>query len=452
MKKTRVVSLLLSLLILVSTVAAPTASALQTVSFELSKDTTITAQAALVVHLGSTAERDAVLYAKNAVAPMAPAGMVRIMVGITALTMIEEKGLDLDTATGTYTDACYQAIAGTGIPTAGMVEGDIWTLRDLLTISVLHSAGDAVEALVMTLAGNETAFIERMNTMATELGCTDTRFKNVHGLDDPEQVSTVTDIYRILRHGMDLPELNAILSLSHYAVSPKKGTAIILPTSNNLLRISTDSYYEPTLLGRSGWSDLSGPSVAAVARADGYEYMVVVMGCSQKDDNSHFADAKALFRWAFRDFTLTTVRTKNDPVANLPLKLCWGQDQVQLVPAEDVTAVIPGTLDVSTITIQPTDLPESINAPVEKGQVCGKAAFYTPDGQQIAEVDLVADQTMERSHWLFVWYCIGRFFGSGWFWGILLVLLALIGGYVVLTIQHNKKRRRENQRRVRPYK
>lgn len=452
MKRIRVFSLLLSLLVLVSVIAAPAASALQTVTFEPSKDTTITAQAALVVHLASTADRDAVLYAKNTVAPMAPAGMVRIMVGITALTIIEEKGLDPDTATGTYTDACYQAIAGTGIPTAGMLEGDTWTLRDLLTIATIHSAGDVVETLAMTLAGDEASFVERMNALAAEIGCTDTRFKNVHGLDDPEQVSTVMDVYRMLRHAMDIPALNAILSLSHYSVSPKKGAAIILPTSNNLLRISTDSYYESALLGRAGWSDLTGPSVAAVARADGYEYMVVVMGCSQKAENSHFADARALFRWAFRDFTLVNVRTKNDPVANVPLSLCSGQDQVQLVPKNDVTAVIPSTLDLSSITVKPIDLPESLQAPVQKGQVYGRAAFYTPDGQQIAEVELVADQTLERSHWLYVWYCIGRFFSSGWFWGIFLLLLTLIVGYVALTIQHNKKRRRQNQRRVRPHK
>ena len=154
----------------------------------------------------------------------------------------------------------------------------------------------------------------------------------------------------------------------------------------------------------------------------------------------------------FRDFSLTTLRTKNDPIANLKVRLCWGQDRVQLVPAKDFTAVIPDTLDTSAITVKPVNVPDIINAPVEKGQVYGQVAFYTPDGQKIGECDLVADQSLSRSQWLFVWYCIGRFFSSGWFWGGFLLLLLLIGGYVLLTIQHNKQRRREHQQKVKPLK
>lgn len=446
MKAKRITACLMAILLLV-TLFVPTVTAKQAVSFDLPKETALSAQAALVVHLAPSAERDAIIYQKNAVAPLAPAGLVRVMVGITALTIANEKKLDLKTATGTYTDACYQAIAGTGIPTAGMLEGDIWTLQDLLTISTIHSAGDVVEALVMALADNEAAFVSRMNQIAVGIGCENTRFKNVHGLDDPEQVSTVTDIYRILRYAIDQPVLNEILSLTHYTVSPKKGADTILPTTNNLLRVSTDSYYEPAILGRAGWSDLTGPSLAAVARVDGYEYMVVVMGCDQKEDTAHYADAKTLFRWAYRDFILTTLRTKNDPIASVPVALSDGADRVQLVPKEDVTAVIPTTMDASAITVKTADLPAEMDAPIEKGTVCGKAIFYTPDGQPLIEVDLVADQAIERSQWLFIWDCIVAFFTSGWFWGIFLSLIALISGYVALTIQHNKKRRQQQARR-----
>ena len=452
MKKARVFSLFLSLVILASAMAPPTAAALQTVAYSLSKDTTISAQAAMVVHLGSSTEKDMIIYSKDITQRLSPAGMVRIMVGITAMTILEEKKLDMDTATGAYTEACYNVIAGSGIPTAGMDYGDTWTIRDLLTITMIHSAGDVAEALAFTLAGSETAFVNRMNQLASKIGCTDTTFKNVHGNDDKGQVSTAMDMYRILRYAMDYPDLQAMLSLSYYDVKPKKGEDITLPSTNNLLRVSTDSYYEPALFGRAGWSDTSGPGVAAVSRDNGYEYMVIVMGASKKTDNGHFADAKSLFRWAFRDFSLTTVRTKNDPIADNKVRLSWDQDHVQLVPKEDFTAIIPDTLDVSALTIKPVDIPDTVNAPVEKGQTYGKAAFYTPDGQKIGEIELVADQSLARSQWLFVWYSIGRFFTSGWFWGGFLLLLALAGGYIVLTIRYNRQRRSQNQQKIKPYK
>ena len=176
MKKARVFSLFLSLVILASAMAPPTAAALQTVAYSLSKDTTISAQAAMVVHLGSSTEKDMIIYSKDITQRLSPAGMVRIMVGITAMTILEEKKLDMDTATGAYTEACYNVIAGSGIPTAGMDYGDTWTIRDLLTITMIHSAGDVAEALAFTLAGSETAFVNRMNQLASKIGCTDTTF------------------------------------------------------------------------------------------------------------------------------------------------------------------------------------------------------------------------------------------------------------------------------------
>ena len=454
MKKARVFSLFLSLIILATALASPAASALQTVAYPLSKDTTISAQSAMVIHLGSSAQKDMVIYSKGADTPLSPAGMVRIMAGITAMTILEEKKLDMDTATGSYTEACYNVIAGTGIPTAGMEYGDTWTIRDLLTITMIHSAADVAEALAFSLAGSEAAFVKRMNELAaSKAGCTNTTFKNMNGNDDDKgQVTTAMDMYRILRCAMEYPDLQAMLSLSYYDVKPKKGEDITLPSTNNLLRVSTDSYYEPALFGRAGWSDISGPGVAAVARDNGYEYMVVVMGSSKKTDNSHFTDAKALFRWAFRDFSLTTVRTKNDPIADIKVRLSWDADHVQLVPKEDYTAIIPDTLDVAALTVKPSDIPKTVNAPVEKGQAYGKAALYTPDGQKIGEIELVADQSLSRSQWLFVWYNIGRFFTSWWFWGGFLLLLALAGGYAVLTIRYNRQRRSQNQQKIKPYK
>ncbi len=444
----RLISMLLCVALFLTMGMLPT-TAKEAMTFELPKDITIAAKSALVVHLAPNAERDSVLFSKNADESADPAEMCRIMVGITALSIIQEKKLDMDTATGTYTDVCYQAIAGTGIPTAGMVEGDKWTLRDLLTVSVMSQVGDAVETLVHALCKNEAEFVSRMNTMATQIGCTDSSFKNVHGLENRNQVSTVNDLYRMLRYAMDNELLKEALSLSFYAVNPKVGDDITLASSNNMLRYITDSYYDPAVLGRSGWSDVSGPALATVARADGYEYMVVVMGYDKPTDTVHYDDSKALFRWAFQDFVLTTIRTKNDPIANLPVNLCWEQDQLQLVPAEDITAVIPTTIDKQSITVKPMDLPEELDAPIKKGQICGKAGVYAPGGKLLTTVNLVADKALEQSTWLTIWHGIGSFFSSGWFWGIFLVVAALVAGYVWLTIQHNKKRRAAANRRNR---
>ena len=90
MKKMRVVSLLMSLLVCL-TLVAPSAAALQTSSFELPKGTSVSARAAMVVYLGASAEQDTVVYAKGTDQKLAPGGMVRIMAGITAKALMAEK-------------------------------------------------------------------------------------------------------------------------------------------------------------------------------------------------------------------------------------------------------------------------------------------------------------------------------------------------------------------------
>ena len=63
-------------------------------------------------------------------------------------------------------------------------------------------------------------------------------------------------------------DLEAMMALSYYTAKPKKGSEITLPSSNNLLRESTDSYYGSAVMGRAGSSDTDGSSVAAVARSE----------------------------------------------------------------------------------------------------------------------------------------------------------------------------------------
>lgn len=66
------------------------------------------------------------------------------MVGAYAMKAIEEKSLDLDIATGEYTlDMFNSTIAGTGLGNCNMAFGETWTLRDLLTASMVTTAADA---------------------------------------------------------------------------------------------------------------------------------------------------------------------------------------------------------------------------------------------------------------------------------------------------------------------
>ena len=67
---------------------------------------------------------------------------------------------------------------------------ETWTIKDLLTASLIQTAADACVTLAVTLSGSQQAFVDGMNQLAAQIGCKNTSFANVHGLDDPKQYTT----------------------------------------------------------------------------------------------------------------------------------------------------------------------------------------------------------------------------------------------------------------------
>lgn len=56
------------------------------------------------------------------------------------------------------------------------------------------SANDCSLALSEHIAGSESAFVEMMNAKAKELGMNDTTFKNCHGIDEDDHLTSSYDI------------------------------------------------------------------------------------------------------------------------------------------------------------------------------------------------------------------------------------------------------------------
>ena len=61
---------------------------------------------------------------------------------------------------------------------AHLKEGEVLTLQELLYGLMLSSGNDAAVALAERVAGSESAFVEKMNARAAELGMENTVFVN----------------------------------------------------------------------------------------------------------------------------------------------------------------------------------------------------------------------------------------------------------------------------------
>ncbi len=460
MRIRRIFSGILSAVLLLGALgaAAPTVAAQDgTYGYSLPEGTVLHADSALLVNLGSDIDRDVVLYAKAADEVRAPGAMIRFMVVTYTLHRLEQTGMDMDAVTGAYTVEMFnQYVAGTGVPTANMNYGETWTLRDLLTVSFVQNASDAVTVLAYTLDGSVAAFVEGMNALAKEIGCDYTHFANVTGLDSLSQYTTPRDMYRIIRYGQKFSLFEEIVSTRQHTVTPVAGgTQRSLVSVNSMQHSSSSFYYSPLVFSRTGLSSHEGRTCASVARDSGYEYLVVVMSTPETNEAGesglHYRDTRALFRWAFNKFEHASILAKSEILASVKVRLAWSTDHVNLVPAQEFSTVVESSLDPEQVIKKVTVFENEIEAPVTKGTVLGKVELIINVDQKIGEVDLVASEDLNRSWLLYAFSGLGGFFTSPWFWVGIGSLILLLIGYIILNVSYNRRRRRDRLQRVKRY-
>lgn len=430
--------------------------------YPLPADVTVNAQSAILVHLSNDPSTDMVLYAKNPDEVRAPGAMMRYMVLAYALHRIEEKGLNVDTDTGSYSIALFnEYVAGTGVATANMAYGETWTLRDLLTVSFIHNASDAVVVLAAAVDGDVRTFIDGMNDLAQEIGCVNSHFHHLNGLDSLSQFTTVRDMYRIVRYCQSFSLFEDLASPSQVTVTPVSGgSKRTITTNNHLAMTSSMYYYEPLIYSRTGLSDGDGRTCAAVAQQGGYEYLVVVMGCPEENEAGekmlHYRDTTALFKWAFKDFEYRVVLGKSEILRTLKVEQAWEVDRVSLIPQKEIATVVKKGLDDNQIIRTVTVRQETLTAPIKKGAVYGKVELYVNTDQKIGEVALVAAEDISRSDLMHGW---DGFTGGvkkvtktvlPWVIGGVIVLAVLAGAYVIICIAHNKKRNKQKYADFKP--
>jgi D-alanyl-D-alanine carboxypeptidase (penicillin-binding protein 5/6) len=171
-------------------------------------------------------------------------------------------------------------------------EGETQTVRDLLAATVIASANDAAVALAEHLAGSETAFVERMNRRARELGCHATRFVNAHGLDLKGQghaTTTARDLALIARTLIRHP---LSLELASTRRAPFRGGEFWLESTNHLLgRVKgVDGL-------KTGWTPRAGACFCATAERGRIRLISVVLGAPRGE--GRFEVTKQLLEDAF---------------------------------------------------------------------------------------------------------------------------------------------------------
>lgn len=386
-----------------------------------------------------------VIAQKNSTVRKYPASLTKI---VTAIVTIENTP-DL-TLTTKVSKQAIESLYGTGAQVAGLEIGDEVSIEELLYLTMVHSACDACQVLAEYVGGSVEGFVKMMNEWAASVGCTDTHFVNADGLHDDNHYSTARDMAKITLAAMKNETFNTISSTKSYDFK----NLTLVHTNFMLDRFHVTYYYEYASGIKTGSTEQAGYCVITKASKDGYNYLAVVMDSSIQNINGidtkcSFIDAKTLFEWAFDSLKYATVIRQNEVAEEIPVNNGKDSNTVQLVSKEDVTTLVPKSLDPSAVLVVPIDAPESVNAPVTQGdEICEAEIIY--GDQVIAKTTLVAAKTVELSTFLTIINALKKFFSNKFV--IAIIFLLILGGvayiiWFINRIQKNKKRIAEKRRR-----
>ena len=401
----------------------------------------VEARAALLVDR----KTGAVIYAMNEHAELYPASLTKIMTCLLVLEAIDEGRLKLNQEV-TATPTALEGLAEDG-STAGIEAGEILTVEELLYCLMVVSANEAGAILAEKISGSVDSFVDRMNAKAKELGCENTHFMNPHGDHDSQHYTSAWDLYLITKAALEHPMFMTVCDASSHTVPATNMSEERQLNNTNFLIRSGREYYNADVHGvKTGSHSMAGNCLVTTAQHASMDLLCVILGADRTQDEKgiwwtySFVYTDKLYNWAFDNFSYQVVLKADDVAGEAPVSLS-STDHVTLRPAQAVELLLPKDVDLEELEKDITLTNDPAEAPIAEGDVLGTMRF-TLDGEELAEVDLLAFTSVEASRVRVLWRDVKEFFSTTTakvVLGILAVLAVALGGWRLL---FSRRRRR----------
>ena len=439
MKTRRFFSLFLLSVLIVSLLAVPAAAAEETGGITPPE---LHCEAMLLVD----ANTGQPVFSKNIHEKMYPASLTKIMTALLVLEAVDNGQLSLDQQV-TATESAMEGLSADG-STAGIQAGEILTVEQLLECMLIVSANEAGNILAEQVSGSVDAFVDAMNAKAEALGCENTHFANPNGLHDSQHYTSAWDLYLITAEAMKHEDFMRICDTARATIpATNLSEERKLYTTNYLIDTWRSlGYIYPNAHGiKTGSTDEAGHCLVSSATEGDLSFISVALGGERVtlEDGEirtySFFDTRAMFEWAFENFSYQTVLEGSELIKEVSVALSR-VDHVSVHPAEDVELLLPNNTDPASLE-RTLEYESPVDAPIEQGQVLGSLTLSL-DGETLATVDLVASNDVESSTLLVVMRRVHDFFASPVVQVIGLVLLVLITALVGWKLTIGRRRYR----------
>ena len=332
-----------------------------------------------------------IIYTQNADEALPPASVTKVMTLLLVMEAIDAGKIKLDDMV-----PVSERAASMGGSQIYLEVGEQMSVEDMLKSVVIASANDAACALAEFCEGSETAFVEKMNKKAAELGMKNTHFENTNGLDDTAQ-NHVTSARDIAIMSRELIKHEKILEYSSIWMDTVRNGAFGLTNTNRLVR-----YYQGCTGLKTGSTDKAGFCISATAERNGVSLICVVMGAPTRDIRNNIATT--LFDRGFAKYEMFS--SNGDTIENV--KILGSKNRYANLEYPRFTYLADkGTSSKITKNLI---LNENISAPFSRGDVIGKVK-YMLDGKEIGSVDVTVCDDVERiGYYTLIFRAFSRFF------------------------------------------
>ena len=321
-----------------------------------------------------------VLYSKDENEKVSPASITKVMSLILVMEQLESGKISLKDEVSASKTAV--SMGGSQI---WLKEGEKMSVDEMLKAVVVSSANDACTALGEFVAGSSEGFVSLMNKKAKELGMKNTNFENCTGLDDEAEnhYSTALDVALMSR---ELMKYDLIKNYTTIWMDSLRNGETMLVNTNKLVRS-----YDGCIGLKTGTTTKAGFCVTAVAEREGTRLCSVILGAKTGDER--FEQAAKLLNFGFANFETASPEVDLSQSGEVKVRRGMKTDaEIALAEPNPSFTTEKGKKDEIKTKIS---LKNSVEAPLSKGEVLGRAEFYL-DNKLIGSVDIVNTEEIER--------------------------------------------------------
>lgn len=319
-----------------------------------------------------------ILFEKNPHEQRPCASVTKVMTLLLVFEAVDSGKLSLDDEI-----TASEHAAGMGGSDIWLEKGETMSADDMIKATVVVSANDAAVALAEHISGSEDAFVEKMNSRAKELGMNDTVFKNCNGLDEEGHITSAYDVALMSR---ELTKHEKIFDYTSIWLDNLRGGKTQIVNTNKLLK----TYNGITGL-KTGTTNDAGCCMSATATRGDVSLISVVLGC--KTGKERFADAAALLDYGFANVSVKELTLPEDMPKSIEVN--GGMADSVKLECKVSSKIVVDKGNGAKITTE-IDLPDKIDAPVEKNRKIGTLT-YLVNSKTVQSFDICAGDSVQKT-------------------------------------------------------